>query len=120
MKFLFFLLISASAAFSETEELMPSDYDPKDDAVSEKYEAGAHLIFDCEEGHWACVLAEYSVECDDKREAAIKKGEAFLPCAHLGKLPSKRSCFQKSLYLTGQAHGTRFCLLDSRKKEVIP
>ncbi len=96
------------------------DYDAKMDNISDKYVAGSHLIFDCEEGHWVCVLAEYSLECEEKRERAMKNGEKFLPCAHLGQLPSKRSCFQKSLYLTGQAHGKRFCLLDSRKKEEIP
>ena len=119
MRFLLVILILATNAFSE-EDLTPADYDSRTDSISEKYEAGAHLIFDCEDDHWACVLAEDSVTCEEKRELALRNGERDLPCAHLGQMPSKRSCFQKSLYLTGQAHGKRFCLSDARKKEVIP
>lgn len=121
MKFIFFSLFILSTAFAEvSEEIpLPSDFEMKNDNISEKYLAGAFLIYDCEEKHWVCVLQEDYKVCESNREKAVKNKERQLPCAPIGEFPTKRSCFQRELYLAGQAHGHRFCLLDDIKKEEL-
>ncbi len=121
MKILILLLAIASGVNAEEEVVnpMPVDFEQKTDSISDKYTAGAFLIYDCEEKHWVCVLNEDYKICDEKREKSIKAREKFLPCAPIGEFPTKRSCFQRQLYLTGQAHGSRFCLLDELKKEEL-
>ncbi|MFL5784161.1 MAG: hypothetical protein ACJ76H_06100, partial [Bacteriovoracaceae bacterium] len=83
---------------------------------SDKYLAGAFLMYDCEEGHWVCVLEEDYKACEKKRNEESLKMTKDLSCAPIGQFPTKRSCFQRVLYLAGQAHGHRFCLLDQLKK----
>lgn len=114
--FLSLLLVSA-LCLADEEEALPPDFEMKDDSISEKYIAGAFLIYDCEEGHWVCVLKEDYAACEESRVASIGKKERNLPCAPIGEFPTKRSCFQRELYLSGQAHGHRFCLLDEIKSE---
>lgn len=114
------MLIANTALAKEDEgPAFPADYELKVDNISEKYVAGAFLIFDCEENHWVCVLKEYYDVCDEKRAKSKIGREKYLPCAPIGEFPTKKSCFQRQLYLTGQAHGSRFCLLDELKKEEL-
>lgn len=121
MKLIFFLLVWSALVFAEDSEgpPVPKDFELSKDKISEKYLAGAFLIYDCEEKHWVCVLKEDSDVCKENREKSIEKGERNLPCAPIGEFPTKKSCFQRQLYLSGQAHGFRFCLLDQYKKEEL-
>lgn len=120
MKFFlcFFFLFSLAHAQEEIEVPdTPKDFNVVKDKIAENYWAGAYLMYDCEEGHWVCVLKEDYQVCVDKREKAKLAKEKHLPCAPIGEFPTKRSCFQRELFLTGRAHGHRFCLLDALKKE---
>jgi hypothetical protein len=120
VKFILFFLILAGAFAQEKEGPgVPVDFVLKNDTISDKYFAGAFLIYDCDEKHWVCVLKEDFTKCSENREKSIGKREKHLPCAPIGEFPTKRSCFQRQLYLTGQAHGSRFCLLDELKKEEL-
>lgn len=119
MKILILLLTMSVAFAEEVDKVEPADFNPAADNISEKYFAGAFLIYDCEEGHFVCVYPEDYKACESKRAEAIKKKEKNLPCAPIGEFPTKRSCFQRDLYLAGQAHGRRFCLLDQLKKEEL-
>lgn len=104
---------------SDEEIPLPPDFEMKTDNISGKYLAGAFLVYDCEEKHWVCVLEEDYKVCEDKRKESVGKKERQLPCAPIGEFPTKRSCFQRELYMAGQAHGHRFCLLDEIKKEEL-
>jgi hypothetical protein len=117
MKAWIFVFLIAVAFAEEEKNPLPVDFVMSQDNISEKYFAGAFLIYDCEEKHFVCVLPEDYKTCEDQREKAIKNKEKYLPCAPLGEFPTKRSCFQRDLYLVGLAHGNRFCLLDELKKE---
>lgn len=112
------LVFMMSFAFAAEEaDYIPFDFVMAKDNISEKYLAGAHLIYDCEEKHFVCVLAEDKRSCEEKRLLAMQKKEKFLPCAFIGFLPTKRSCFQRQLFLVSQAHGNRFCLNEKMKHE---
>ena len=119
MKLIFLSLFLLATAFAVEEIPLPADFEMKNDNISEKYLAGAFLIYDCEEKHWVCVLQEDYKACESKRKVSADKKERNLPCAPIGEFPSKRSCFQRQLYLSGHAHGYRFCLLDEIKKEEL-
>lgn len=122
MKFLLTLLLLSTTLLADDESEVldtPKDFNVVKDMIAEQYWAGAFLMYDCEEGHWVCVLKEDYKLCEENREKAKKAKEKFLPCAPIGEFPTKRSCFQRELYLTGQAHGHRFCLLDELKKEEL-
>lgn len=118
---LFLLLVFVSFWGSAQEEgpKVPQDFSPKQDMIAENYWAGAWLMYDCQEGHWVCVLQEDYDVCVEKRAKAMTLKEKHLPCAPIGEFPTKRSCFQRELYLTGQAYGHRFCLLDQFKREEL-
>jgi hypothetical protein len=82
-------------------------------------EGGPYLIYDCQEKHWECV-AEISFEqCLHKRQEDFFSESYFHRCAPLGPFPTKKSCFQRQLFLTSQNYGTRFCLKDVWKAKAV-
>jgi hypothetical protein len=86
-------------------------HDPVVDVISDKYEAGAYLIYDCLEKHWVCVLEEYYRRCEAARKSElVVPDESLHTCAPIGEFPNKISCFQRQLFLTTHNHGARFCL----------
>lgn len=94
-------------------------FDPRVDVIAENYEAGPYLIYDCEERHWTCVLESYYKECEEKRAQDIHDKKVKLRCAPVGVLPTKKSCFQRQLFLTGQNQGIRFCIGEDWKQKEI-
>lgn len=116
LRVLVLLGLSVSTLAGDAPEV-PVDFNLGQDQISEKYFAGSWLIYDCEEKHWVCVLKEDFDLCESSREAAKKSFSKNLPCAPIGNFPTKRSCFQRELFLAGNAHGDRFCLLDEKKYE---
>lgn len=119
-KFIFIVSsLLALSAFAQTENKSIAGYDAGQDIISENYQAGQFLIYDCKEKHFTCVLKEYHDECQFKRDEELKKGSEEFSCAPLGEFPTKKSCFQRQLFLTSNAHGTRFCLPDNEKYKHI-
>ena len=119
MKFLLLVFLFTGFLFAEEEDTTPKDFEGAKDMIADRYWAGAFLIYDCDEGHWACVLKEDYKVCETDREEAKLKKQKQLPCAPIGEFPTKRSCFQRELYMTGHAHGHRFCVLDELKHEEL-
>jgi hypothetical protein len=96
-----------------------NDYDPLVDDISEKYQAGAYLIYDCQEKHWVCVLQDDFKTCEEKR-AKDNLSESYLhTCAPIGEFPNKKSCFQRQLFLTTHNYGARFCVKDYWKAKAL-
>lgn len=112
-KLTFLLLFVILGAWAQEEE----KFDPFQDDISDKYEAGLHLIYDCEEGHWVCVREPFYKECEELRAQGLLKQAARLKCAPIGAMASKRACYQRVLFLTTHNHGTRFCINDKWKNK---
>lgn len=120
MKYLIlvFILQITQFAFSQEKEL--AGFDPKTDIISDKYEAGAFLIYDCEEKHWVCVLKDFYDACSENRKMDLVTGISPLhTCAPIGEFPTKKSCFQRQLFLTGHNHGAQFCVKEKWKNKAI-
>ena len=102
------------------EEKFTTGFDARRDIVSDKYEAGAFLIYDCEDHHWVCVLESYYKACEEKRSLDLERSEALLhSCAPIGEFPNKWSCFQRQLFLVTHEHGNRFCVIDQWKSKAV-
>lgn len=110
--FLLFLIISQVHA---AENFEPSDL------IAYNYDAGPYLIYDCVEKHWTCVAESFYKECETKRtrEVASSDHRIHHTCAPIGEFPTKRSCFDRQLFMVSQAFGTRFCVRDVWKTKVI-
>ena len=106
---IFFMLFSFSVGAQKAAKTL-TGYDPIADVLSSKYEAGHYLIYDCEDKHWVCVRDAYYQDCESKRTQEIEENAKDLSCVPLGYFPTKRSCFERQLYMLGQNFGTKFCL----------
>ena len=116
---LIFLLSTLMIAQAQERERIAAGYDAKVDVISEKYDAGAFLIYDCQEKHWTCVVKSYFEQCGKERDEDMLEKRETLRCAPIGEFPTKKSCFQRQLFMTGQNFSTRFCNHDlMREREV--
>lgn len=114
--FILFLLFAQVGLAQESRAPM---MDPQEDIISDEYEAGPFLIYNCEKNHWVCVAQPYYLECQNKRLADDKKHGVYHSCAPIGEFPSKRSCFQRVLYLTSHNYGDRFCVKNQWKEKGV-
>src|SRR5690606_37873614 len=115
-KLILSLLLFTTISYSETPEKELAGFDPNTDIISENYEAGKYLIYDCASKHWACVGETYYKECQDKRRSDQAIESYYHSCAPLGVFPTKKSCFQRQLFLVTHNHGYRFCIKDGWKE----
>ncbi len=105
--------------WSDNQPKSLAGFDPKTDLIADNYEAGPYLIYDCEEKHWVCVMEEFYKECEEKRKNDLKENGLYHSCAPIGLFPTKKSCFQRQLFLTTHNHGKRFCIRDEWKEKNI-
>lgn len=118
MPWIFCLFFSTLVCAQEAEKEL-AGFDPVVDLISEKYEAGPYLIYDCEDKHWVCVGESFYKECEEKRAEDLKARKLATRCAPITKYPVKKSCFQRAQFLVGKNHGTRFCIGEAwREKEI--
>jgi hypothetical protein len=114
------LLLGVQVLWAREGEQILAGYDPTVDIIADNYEAGAYLIYDCVEEHWTCVTEPFFKECEKKRDKDILDNLELSRCAPLGLFPTKKSCFQRQLYLTGHKHATRFCVLPEwQQKDIV-
>lgn len=122
MKKVFLLLSLISISFYTWSDDRPKSlagFDPATDIISEKYEAGPYLIYDCASKHWTCVSEDNFKECKNKRRQEKESESVYYSCSAIGALPTKKSCFQRQLYLVTHAHGQRFCVKDNWKEKAV-
>ena len=119
MNYLYLVLFTAIISYNlkAQDGKILNGYDPITDDISEKYEAGPYLIYDCQSQSWICVLQSYYENCQTSRDKDLKENLVNLSCAPIGEFPNKKSCFQRQLFLASQSHGVRFCIADSWKKK---
>lgn len=119
LKLMVFSFILCNFAGAQEPEKVLNGYDPKVDIISENYEAGPYLIYDCKEKHWTCVLETYYRNCEKSRSGDIHEKKLQMGCAAIAEFPNKKSCFQQQLFLVSRNVGTRFCIgKDWKEKEI--
>jgi hypothetical protein len=118
-KLMVFCMLLTSHLLADSGEKVLNGYDGRVDVISENYEAGPFLIYDCIEKHYTCVLEEYYKECGEKRAKDVHERKEMLSCAPISEHLNKKSCFQKQLFIVSQNHGTRFCVGEEWKQKLI-
>jgi hypothetical protein len=118
-KLMLFSLLFPLLLLADSGEKVLNQYDPKTDIVSEKYELGSFLIYDCQDQHWVCVLEQYYKDCEKIREQAIFDKKDNLGCLPVGDLENKKACFQKQLYFVSHFYGARQCIGDDWKQKSV-
>lgn len=113
------LMLFSLISYADSGQKELEGFDAAADVITENAVAGAFLVYDCTEEHWMCVIKENFDDCLAERTSDIALGKKKLGCAPLAEMPTKKSCFQKQLFLTGQNHGTRFCISDSWKQREL-
>lgn len=119
IKLMLFCMLLAPHLLADDGEKELNDFDPKVDIISDKYEAGPFLIYDCKDKHYVCVLESYFKECGESRAKDIHDRKLELSCAPISEHLNKKSCFQKQLFMVSQNHGTKFCVGDDWKQKEI-
>lgn len=118
-RFLGISLITFLSVWGDSQERVLSGYDPKVDLISDKYEAGEYLIYDCADSHWVCVRESFYKECEEKRREDSELKRTHSRCAMVGKFPTKKSCFQRQLFMVTHHFGNSFCALGEWKAREI-
>jgi hypothetical protein len=113
------LIFGSFSCFSQVREKFVEEYDAVNDKISEDYEAGAYLIYDCENKHYTCVLEEYFKSCESKVQEDLTTASLHHRCAPIGKLTTKKACFQKQLFMVSNNAATPFCTKDEWKKKEL-
>lgn len=119
MKWPLLVLMYASVCWSDDQPKSLAGFDPRTDMIADNYEAGAFLIYDCEEKHWTCVMESFYKQCEEKRKVDLAEEKIYHRCAPVGEFPTKKSCFQRQLFMTTHNHGKRFCIKDDWKEKNI-
>jgi hypothetical protein len=120
MKITILLILISFAALADDQGKSVAGFDPRTDVIADNYDAGAYLIYDCKEKHWTCVVEENFKECGEKRTRDLASAEVVThSCAPIGLFPTKRSCFQRQLFMVTHNHGARFCLKDNWKEKAV-
>jgi len=114
-----FLIMSISSVSADDGEKVLNDFDPRTDIISEKYEAGPYLIYNCQEKHFVCVMEANYKECEEQRSKDNAEKKLELSCAPISKMLNKKSCFQQQLFFVSQNQGTKFCVGESWKQKEI-
>lgn len=70
------------------------EFDTARDEFSDKYMAGPHLVYDCEDKHWVCVDEDNKKDCVDDREQRELDKFRSLKCTYARTFDDKPSCFQ--------------------------
>ncbi len=120
MKLLIIFFLFSFTAMADDQERYIAGFDPKVDIIAENYDAGPYLIYDCKEQHWVCVMESFYKECEEKRGRDLAGANTvYHSCAPIGLFPTKKSCFQRQLFMTTHNHGKRFCVKDSWKPKAV-
>jgi hypothetical protein len=119
MKCFILMLLFTPLAWSQDRPKSLAGFDPVTDIIADNYEAGAYLIYDCQERHWTCVTEPFYKICETDRENDLLEEGFYHSCAPIGKLPTKKSCFQRQLFMVSQNFGQRFCVREEWKSKTL-
>lgn len=108
----------SSVVSKDTESF--EEFDTARDEFSDKYMAGPHLIYDCEDKHWVCVDDEIKKDCEDDRQKRTLDKFRSLKCSYLKTFDDKPSCFKHQLSMVSSATDPEWtCTVDKWREKNI-
>lgn len=88
---------------------------PNGKMLSRYYRRGNYLIYDCEDGHFACVDDLSYARCQKWRNKAIDKVKEYMPCAPLTRFDSIEKCDSEHYKYIYNFTPKKFCLRAKKK-----
>jgi hypothetical protein len=77
--------------------------------IDQNYKAGSYLIYNCENGHYACVDKDGFTFCKNRRDEAKEKMSKIYPCSPISEFASKTKCAYKNYEVIEELAKKRFC-----------
>lgn len=76
------------------DELDDIDRSKQEPRLSNKWFRGNYLVYDCDDGHFACVNENSFIKCENQRTERIEEKDPQLGCAPLKKFKTQKNCFE--------------------------
>ena len=77
--------------------------------ISNKYNRGRYLIYDCVDKHYACVFLDNLDKCRKDRDKALEDNRFSLPCAPLKVFNTQKDCFKEAKKRVEDLEIKEFC-----------
>ncbi len=77
--------------------------------LSEKYNQGSFLIYDCKDSHWVCVVMEQFNDCKKQRDNEKENLLTEYSCAPLKEYSTKKDCFKAQKKLINSRDASLLC-----------
>lgn len=78
--------------------------------INDKYFRGSNLIYDCQKRHFACVIEDNYIECQNTKEQEFQKKATRFSCVPLLKFTTQKECFEKQMRAVETVVNREFCL----------
>lgn len=118
MKYVLIITLCALSAFSLFAQ-DSADFDETRYQISDKYQSGNHLIYDCDDMHWVCVIKEDFDNCYSRTAKALRTGRHRLDCVSESEYESPKDCHKRQLELVKESFYPRFCINPNERKRFI-
>ncbi len=82
----------------------------QDPQLSEKYERGRYLVYDCEDQHWVCTGKFEYERCQESRSYSRGHNEAHFSCAFVKIYKNEALCIEKQRDFIHLNMATVFCV----------
>lgn len=113
------LFVIAFCLWANTTWVAAEEFDLNRDDISSKYSAGAGLIYDCTDLHWACVTEADHQACHERRESDQKIGRERLDCLPAVVYQNRQECHQAMQSMINGGVLPRECLNRSVRSRFI-
>lgn len=95
------------------------DFLLQDPNLSERYQRGSYLVYDCASRHWVCTAKDEYQRCERERAEAKQNRQGNLVCGHFRKFDTIEQCQQKQRHMTDFNSSDRFCLSRALQMETF-
>ena len=92
------------------------DFLLQDPNLSDRYQRGSYLVYDCKEMHWVCTAKAEFDRCKQLRDKALELKLNNLQCADFEKFASVDECIKHLTWQTNYQPQHRFCIGEQLKR----
>lgn len=81
-----------------------------DSELSDLYQRGPFLVYDCVNKHWVCTASNEFKRCEGGRVKAIEDKKAKMPCVPVKDFKTEASCITQQKYVTNSGMSSVSCI----------
>jgi hypothetical protein len=91
----------------EVDRIQKEKEEPR---ISNKWFRGSNLIYDCENGHYACVNEVSFYRCQRERQEDKEENRSGLRCSPFKSFKTQKKCFEKQYKIIHNQLPKMFCI----------